>query len=129
MGAPAEPAADGRALISTGLFTDGAAAVIVAGDNCELHGPEIEAARSAFYPDTLDVMGWDISEKRFKVVLSPEIQDVIARSAGRDAGALLAQHGFTRDDIGCWRRPAPGTWSIPGVMGLGFYSELALLRW
>ena len=88
------------------MFGDGAAAVIVAGDECELPGPEIVATQSVFYPDTLDVMGWDISEKRFKVVLSPEVPDVIARSAGRDAGALLAQHGFTRDDIGCWRPSA-----------------------
>jgi alkylresorcinol/alkylpyrone synthase len=89
-------------LISTGLFGDGAAAVIVAGDECELPGPEIVDSQSVFYPDTLDVMGWDISEKGFKVVLSPEVPDVIARNVGRDADALLARHGLTRSDIGCW---------------------------
>jgi len=89
-------------LISTGLFGDGAAAVIVAGDECELPGPEIVGTRSVFYPDTLDVMGWDISEKGFKVVLSPEVPDVIAKNIGNDADALLAEHGLTREDIGCW---------------------------
>jgi alkylresorcinol/alkylpyrone synthase len=89
-------------LISSGLFGDGAAAVIVAGDECELPGPEIVATQSVFYPDTLDVMGWDISDKGFKVVLSPEVPDVIARNVGKDADNLLAQHGLTRADIGCW---------------------------
>jgi alkylresorcinol/alkylpyrone synthase len=93
-------------LISTGLFGDGAAAVIIAGDeydhDCELPGPKIVATQSVFYPDTLDLMGWDISEKGFKVVLSPEVPDVIARNVGRDADTLLAQHGLTRADIGCW---------------------------
>ncbi len=89
-------------LISTGLFGDGAAAVIIAGDEYELSGPQIIGTQSTFYPDTLDVMGWDISEKGFKVVLSPEVPDVIARHVGDDADKLLARHGLTRSDIGSW---------------------------
>jgi alkylresorcinol/alkylpyrone synthase len=89
-------------LISSGLFGDGAAAVIVAGDDCEVPGPEIVGTQSVFYPDTLDVMGWDISENGFKIVLSPEVPDVIANNVGDDADKLLAQHGLTRSDIGCW---------------------------
>src|ERR1700739_194164 len=41
-------------LISAGLFGDGAAAVLVAGNECELPGPGIIATQSVFYPDTLD---------------------------------------------------------------------------
>jgi len=50
-------------LISAGLFGDGAAAVIVAGADCGLSGPKILATRSVFYPDTEEMMGWDVSEK------------------------------------------------------------------
>src|SRR5215472_8791254 len=58
-------------LISTGLFGDGAAAVIVKGRSFKDDpGPEIVATRSIFYPETEYVMGWDISEKGFKIVLS-----------------------------------------------------------
>jgi alkylresorcinol/alkylpyrone synthase len=89
-------------LISSGLFGDGAAAVIVAGDECELPGPEIVDTQSVFYPDTLEVMGWDISENGFKVVLSPDVPDVIAGHVGGDADQLLAKNGLTRADIGCW---------------------------
>jgi len=94
-------------LISIGLFGDGAAAVIVAGDECEVRqqehsGPEIVATQSTFYPNTEDVMGWDISERGFRIILSPDVPDVIASNVGNDADALLAPHGLTREDIGSW---------------------------
>ncbi len=57
-------------LISAGLFGDGAAAVIVAGADCGLSGPAILATRSVFYPDTEEMMGWDILKKAF-VLCSP----------------------------------------------------------
>jgi alkylresorcinol/alkylpyrone synthase len=93
-------------LISTGLFGDGAAAVIVGGDKVAVDGhrcgPEIVATQSVFYPDTEHVMGWDISASGFQIVLSPEVPDVIAGNVGRDLDGLLAKHNLTRADIGCW---------------------------
>jgi alkylresorcinol/alkylpyrone synthase len=56
-------------LISSGLFGDGAGAVLVAGSERESSGPEILATRSVFYPNSEHVMGWDISEKGFRIVL------------------------------------------------------------
>jgi alkylresorcinol/alkylpyrone synthase len=89
-------------LISSGLFADGAAAVVVAGADVDLPGPEIVATRSVFYPDTEDVMGWDISEKGFRIVLSREVPDVVRQHLGEDTDALLAEHGFARSDVGSW---------------------------
>src|SRR5205085_11937385 len=39
-------------LISSGLFADGSAAVVVTGDDVDAVGPEIVATKSIFYPDT-----------------------------------------------------------------------------
>jgi alkylresorcinol/alkylpyrone synthase len=93
-------------LISTGLFGDGACAVIVAGDNCRLPdretGPAIMATKSIFYPDTERVMGWDISETGFRIVLSPQVPDVVAKNLGGDTDTFLEEQGLTRQDIGCW---------------------------
>ncbi len=89
-------------LISSGLFGDGAAAVLVAGDQVDAPGIDIVATRSTFYPDTEDVMGWDISEKGFRIVLSPAVPDVIREHLGRDVDALLAENGLSRSDIGSW---------------------------
>jgi alkylresorcinol/alkylpyrone synthase len=89
-------------LISSGLFADGAAAVIVAGGERKSHGPQILATRSVFYPDSEHVMGWDISEKGFQIVLSPEVPQVVKRYLARDVDAFLSDLGFSRADIGTW---------------------------
>lgn len=88
--------------ISAALFADGAAAVVVTGDRVESSGPEIIDTRSSFYPNTEDVMGWAISEKGFRIVLSPEVPEVIREHLGADVDAFLCAHGLTRADIGCW---------------------------
>src|SRR5438105_400926 len=96
-------------LISSGLFGDGAAAVIVAGEECsaftpesEQLGPRILATRSVFYPQTEDMMGWKISEKGFRIVLSREVPDLVREQIGHDVDAFLADYGYTRGDIGSW---------------------------
>ncbi|MBT9332811.1 type III polyketide synthase [Paracidobacterium acidisoli] len=91
-------------LISSGLFGDGAGAVLVAGDKVDLpaKGPRIVASHQVFYPDTEDVMGWDISEKGFRIVLSPDVPKVVRENLGRDVDAFLATQGLTRSDIGSW---------------------------
>ncbi len=90
-------------LVSSGLFGDGAAAVVIAGADVPVNnGPEIIATGSVFYPDTEEVMGWDISEKGFRIVLSREVPDVVREHLGPDVDALLAEHGFKRSDVGSW---------------------------
>jgi alkylresorcinol/alkylpyrone synthase len=91
-------------LISAGLFGDGAAAVLVAGDRVKLpvQGPKILGSHQVFYPDTHYVMGWDISEKGFNIVLSPDVPKVVRENLGRDVDQFLAMQGMTRSDIGTW---------------------------
>jgi alkylresorcinol/alkylpyrone synthase len=89
-------------LIATGLFGDGAAAVMVVGDGREADGPEIVATRSVFYPDSEDVMGWSISESGFGIILSADVPQVVRDFLKRDVDAFLADHGLTRSDISSW---------------------------
>ena len=89
-------------LISAGLFGDRRAAVLVAGDGVDLPGPSIVATQSTFYPGTEDVMGWDISEKGFRIVLSPRVPDVIRDNLGRDVDRFLAGWNLGRADISSW---------------------------
>ena len=89
-------------LISSGLFADGSAAVVVAGKDINATGPEIVATRSVFYPQTEQMMGWKISEKGFEIVLSPEVPTLIREHLGQDVDAFLAEHGLKRGDIGSW---------------------------
>ena len=89
-------------LIATGLFGDGAAAVVVCGRETEFAGPEVVATRSVFYPNTEEVMGWDISERGFRLVLSRDVPLMVERHLRGDVDAFLAERGLTRRDIGSW---------------------------
>ena len=89
-------------LISSGLFGDGAAAALVAGANVAVEGPQVLATRSVFYPDSEHVMGWDISDKGFRIVLSREVPEVVDQHLAQDVDAFLASEGRSRADIGTW---------------------------
>jgi alkylresorcinol/alkylpyrone synthase len=94
-------------LIASGLFGDGAAAVIVAGDahpgnGRPLAGPRIVASRSVFYPDSERTMGWDISENGFRIVLSADVPAMVLENVARDVDAFLGAHDLCRDDISAW---------------------------
>ncbi len=89
-------------IISSGLFGDGAAAVLVSGAERKADGPEILATRSVFYPNSEHVMGWDISEKGFRIVLSREVPEVVQDHLASDVDAFLEEQGLSRSDIGTW---------------------------
>jgi len=89
-------------LIGSGLFGDGAAAAILVGSGRASRGPEIVASRSVFYPDSERLMGWDITEAGFQIVLSAEVPEVARRFLPRDVDGFLAEHKLTRSDIGVW---------------------------
>ena len=90
-------------LISTGLFGDGAAAVVITGSERNGGtGPKVLATKSVFYPETEYVMGWDISDKGFRIVLSRDVPEVVLQNLGRDVDEFLAEHQLSRDDIGSW---------------------------
>jgi len=89
-------------LIATGLFGDGAAAVVVAGSGTEFPGPRVVATRSVFYPNTEDVMGWDISERGFQIVLSRDVPVMVERHLRADVDAFLGGHGLSRSDVASW---------------------------
>ena len=117
-------------LISCGLFGDGAAAVIVAGTERGAAGPRIVATRSIFYPGTADVMGWNISEKGFRIVLSPEVPEMARKHLGLDTDEFLAGEGLTRADIGCWLLHTGGPKVLEGMQdGLGLHNGELAVSW
>jgi alkylresorcinol/alkylpyrone synthase len=89
-------------LISALLFGDGAAATIVVGSDVESDGPEILATKSVLYPNSERTMGWDISEKGFRIVLSPEVPETVLRHLGEDVDTFLGEQGFLRSDVKSW---------------------------
>jgi alkylresorcinol/alkylpyrone synthase len=89
-------------IISAMLFGDGAAATVVVGSERKSNGPEILATKSILYRNTERVMGWDISEKGFHIVLSPEVPDTVTKHLGGDVDTFLGEQGLKRSDIKSW---------------------------
>jgi len=94
------------AIVAGGLFGDGAAAVIGAGaQQAEVlarEAPQVASTRSSFYPDTEEVMGWEVGSDGFKVVLSADVPVMVGRYLKQDVVAFLADHELTVDDVDCW---------------------------
>jgi alkylresorcinol/alkylpyrone synthase len=89
-------------LISSGLFADGSAAVIVTGKELDAVGPTILATRSIFYPNTEEMMGWNVSEKGFRITLSPEVPVLIREHLGEGVDSFLSDQGYQRSDVQSW---------------------------
>lgn len=91
-------------VISTALFGDGAAAVVLSGAGCtgDPSGPRILASRSLFFHDTEEVMGWRIDDGGFNVVLTAGIPDLVRAHLRGAVDAFLADHGISRCDVKHW---------------------------
>jgi alkylresorcinol/alkylpyrone synthase len=98
-----------RNLIAASLFADGAAAVLVEGDAARKAGPPdrpsglaIVATQSTLWPETADVMGWDIVDTGMRVVFSSRIPQIVEALMRPNIAELLAPHGLAPDDIDHW---------------------------
>ena len=93
-------------IIASGLFGDGAAAVVLLGagraQRSELRGPRVLATRSIFYPDTERIMGWDVVDTGFKVVLSAKVPNLVRDRIRGDVDDFLRHAGIDRARIRHW---------------------------
>ncbi len=89
-------------LVAISLFGDGAAAVVLRGADRAGHGPRVLDTRSRLYPDSRDVMGWDIGGDGFGIVLSPEVTALAETHVPKDVHAFLADHRLHLSDVRSW---------------------------
>ncbi|MDN5796984.1 MAG: type III polyketide synthase [Intrasporangium sp.] len=91
-------------LVASGLFGDGAGAVVLTGaDRAPARpGPRVRATRSRLYPDTERAMGWDVRGTGMQIVLGAEVPGLVRENVRGDVDRFLADHGLTRRDIGWW---------------------------
>lgn len=104
--------------VAASLFGDGAGVVIATGaDRPVSTGPRVLATRSRFYPDTEDVMGWDIGTNGFRIKLSVEVATVVEKYLAEDVGKFLADHGLSTGDVSAWVCHPGGPKVIEAVEG------------
>jgi alkylresorcinol/alkylpyrone synthase len=88
--------------VATGLFGDGAAAVVLVGDERAEPGIRILDTRSSFYPDSTAVIGWNVGDTGFEIVLTPGVAEVIEKHFPDEVTEFLADNSLTVADISAW---------------------------
>jgi alkylresorcinol/alkylpyrone synthase len=86
-------------LVATALFGDGAAAAVIS-CRADARGPALGAAREHTWPDSLDVMGWDVADDGLKVVFSRDIPALVQDEFKPVALDFLASQGMTPTNVG-----------------------------
>jgi alkylresorcinol/alkylpyrone synthase len=96
-------------LVASGLFGDGAAAVILAGDQTPLAMkprteadppcPRVMDTRSTLYPGTEHLVGWKFKDNGFNVVLSSEIPDLVNKYLRSNVDEFLADNDLSVKEI------------------------------
>jgi alkylresorcinol/alkylpyrone synthase len=92
-------------LVASGLFGDGAAAVVAVGAEREVPDPSpvaVLGSRSQLYPDSERTMGWDITSTGLRIVLDANVPDLVRAHLGQDVDDFLAAQGLTRADVEWW---------------------------
>ena len=90
-------------IVASGLFGDGAAAVIIeGGGRADSAGPRVLDSRSVFYPDSEQMMGWEIGPSGFKIVLSAKVPELARAHLRADVDSFLADCGLNRRDVSHW---------------------------
>jgi alkylresorcinol/alkylpyrone synthase len=97
-------------LVASGLFGDGAAAVVARGsvagdltdDLADVGGLEVLATRSRLYPDSERTMGWDVSSTGLRIVLDPNVPTLIRQHVRADVEGFLADNDLSLADVDFW---------------------------
>lgn len=92
-------------IVATALFGDGAAAAIIScrgeysPSRTSPSKPCLGPAGEHTWPDSLEVMGWDVADDGLKVVFSGSIPDLVRRDLRPVIDRFLARHGASLGDI------------------------------
>lgn len=89
-------------IIGSALFGDGSAAVLMVGEDHPLAEKavfEIVKNESIFYHHTERIMGWDMVESGFQIVLSNDIPNLVHSHVGKNIDDFLEKNKLSRDDL------------------------------
>src|SRR5271168_2601319 len=87
-------------LISSILFGDGAAAVVVRSK--EMPGPKILVSETYTFPDSLGAMGFDLKDSGFHILLDKGVPEMIGKRIKELVHGFLERQGLKQEDIKGW---------------------------
>jgi alkylresorcinol/alkylpyrone synthase len=83
-------------LVATSLFADGAAAVLL-GEGAQ--GIELTGSHSTTWPETEDIMGWEVVETGFKVKISRSIPTLVRQRMTENLATACEFAGLSPEEI------------------------------
>jgi len=89
-------------VIATALFGDGAAAVLLeapGAGGAAAKGLNLGPGGEHTWPNSLDVMGWEVENDGLGVLFSRDIPALIRERMGPAVDSFLARHGLARGDL------------------------------
>ena len=117
-------------LVASGLFGDGAAAVVAVGSDRPEPGPRVVDSRSHLYPDSERTMGWDVGSGGLKIVLDAEVPAIVKKYLGDDIRSFLATHSLQVDGVAAWVSHPGGPKVIEAIEAeLGLAGDPLELTW
>lgn len=128
-------------LVASGLFGDGAAAVVAVGEERARDYPDttagdgatqpsVVASRSRLYADTERAMGWDVGSTGLRIVLGAEVPQLVRDNIADDVDGFLLDHGLRRDDVEWWVCHPGGPKVLEALeTALGLSREALALTW
>jgi len=91
------------ALVSSALFADGSAAVLVQGNQVKSRNkdatPTILHTQTSTMPHSLDVMGWRFNERGFNVVLSQNVPEIVQNFLKEETCKFLQKNSLNLKSI------------------------------
>lgn len=87
---------DKKNMVATALFGDGCAAAVVSGKDGQGGGPSFRAFGQKTWPATRDMMGWNIGETGFDLILARDIPSFVTKDFTPFCDGFLAAHELTK---------------------------------
>ncbi len=114
-------------MVALALFADGCAAAVVGAGPKGKNAPELSTFASHVWPDTLDMMGWEIGDTGFDLVLARDIPLFVNNHFAPVCDAFLGEQGLAKADMA---EPAchPGGGRVVDALAEYFGDDLAATR-
>jgi alkylresorcinol/alkylpyrone synthase len=93
------PTAEVQQVVAHALFSDAAAALVLAPGSGGLDVVDVVARTDVA---TADHMTWDVTDLGFRMGLSPRVPDVLSLHVADVVGELLGRHGLAVGDVAGW---------------------------
>jgi alkylresorcinol/alkylpyrone synthase len=113
-----------RNLVATALFADGCAAAVVAGSG---RGLELSTHRTTTWPETLDMMGWELRDGGLGLILSRSLPAFARERMGPVLADLRASLDWDEDEQPAFLALHPGGPKVLAAVGEAIGAPESLL--